>query len=149
MATCPGFPGTLPWPFPAVRLPFWLGLSPADIPPKPKTAPTAPGDGAAADASPKVWIELFVSPESPTSAAAMRNIERALVGVERDVVRLEICDVSADPGRAADAHVCFTPTLVIRATDQPPIWIYGALTDAEVLTEHLEVAGLQRPARGD
>jgi hypothetical protein len=96
-----------------------------------------------------VWIELFVSPESPSSTAALRNIERALVGVRREVVRLDICDVSADPGRAEDAHVCFTPTLVIRAGDQPPIWIYGALTDAEVLTEHLEVAGLQRPAPGD
>jgi len=148
MATCPGVTGALPWPFPTVRFPFWLGLSPTDVPPA-KAPPGPPGNGAAADAPPKVSIELFVSPESPTSKAALRNIERALAGVQRDVVRLDICDVSADPARAAEARVCFTPTLVIRATDQPPIWIYGALTDAEVLSEHLEVAGLQGPARGD
>jgi len=149
MATCPGFTGALAWPFPTIGFPLWLGLSPADVPPKPKAAPPAPGDGAAAEAAPKVCIELFVSPDSAASAAALRNIERALVGVQRDDVRLDICDVSSDPGRAAEARVCFTPTLVIRATDQPPIWIYGALTDAEILTEHLEVAGLQRPAAGD
>lgn len=149
MATCPGFAGSLVWPFPTVRLPPWLGLSPADTPEKPKTAPGGPGDGAAGDGSPRLSIELFVSPESPTSAAALRNIERALAGVERELVRLEIYDVSEHPGRAADAHVCFTPTLVIRAADQPPIWIFGALTDTEVLSEHLEVAGLQRAPRGD
>jgi KaiB-like protein len=149
MASCPGFAGALPWPFPTVHLPLWLGLSPADKPEKPIPGPAIPGDGAAAEASPKVSIELFVSPESPTSSAALRNIERALVGIERDLIRLEICDVAEDPGRAAEAHVLFTPTLVIRAADQPPIWIFGALTDAEVLSEHLEVAGLQRPVRGD
>jgi hypothetical protein len=57
--------------------------------------------------------------------------------------------VSQHPGRAADAHVCFTPTLVIRAADQPPIWIFGALTDTEVLTEHLEVAGVPIIPRGN
>jgi KaiB-like protein len=150
MATCPGFANALPWPFPTIQLPIWLGLTPADAPDKKPPAPPAPpGDGAASPAGPRVSIELFVSPESPTSSAALRNIERALVGVQRDLVRLEICDVSTDPGRAAEAHVCFTPTLVIRAADQPPIWIFGALTDAEVLSEHLEVAGLQTPARGD
>jgi hypothetical protein len=111
--------------------------------------PGAPGDGADAAGAPTVSIELFVSPDSPASAAARRNIERALVGVHGNSVRLEVCDVSVQPERAALAHVCFTPTLVIRVADQPPTWIFGALTDAEVLSEHLEVAGLDCRPRGD
>jgi hypothetical protein len=149
MATWPLFPDVTRWPSGTRASPVWRGLAPGDLPETPPVPPAAPGDGAAADGSPRVSIELFVSPDSPTSAAALRNIERALVGVERDAIRLDVCDVSVHPGRAAEAHVCFTPTLVIRSTDQPPIWIFGALTDAEILSEHLEVAGLQRSPRGD
>jgi hypothetical protein len=118
MATCPGFLGVTRWPF--GTLPFWQGLGPADVPETPPPPPGAPGDGAATDGSPRVSIELFVSPESPTSAAALRNIERALVGLQPGDVRLEIFDVSVHPGRAAEA-----------------------------LSEHLEVAGLPRAPRGD
>lgn len=152
MAAYPGMLGATPWPFAAVwkGRPFWESLGPADPLPNASPGPAgAPGADAAADGASRVAIQLFVSPDSPTCVAALRNIERALVGVKPEDVRLEICDVSRDPSRAADAHVCFTPTLVIRATDQPPIWIFGALTDTEVLNEHLEVAGVQRGARGD
>jgi circadian clock protein KaiB len=151
MAAYPGIMGTAPWPFGVVwgGEPFWRGLSPAEPPDAPPPRAHAAGNGADTDGAPRVSMELFVSPDSPTCAAALRNIERALVGVQPDQVRLEICDVSQHPGRADEAHVCFTPTLVIRAADQPPIWIFGALTDSEVLTEHLEVAGLQPAPRGD
>jgi hypothetical protein len=151
-ATLLGIPITAtPWPFEAVwgRPPFWEGLSPADRPDGSPCSTGTPRVHAAGDGSARVAIELFVSPDSPACAAALRNIERALVGVPNGDVRLEICDVSVNPGRAAEAHVCFTPTLVIRAGDQPPIWIFGALTDTEVLNEHLEVAGVERPSRGD
>ena len=152
MAAYPGILGLTPRPFGSRwdGQPFWEILSLGDaLPERPPLEGGAPGPQSAADGSPRVAIQLFVSPDSPTCAAALRNIERALVGVQRDHVRLEICDVSEHPTRAAEAHVCFTPTLVIRATDQPPIWIFGALTDTEVLTEHLEVAGVQRSVRGD
>jgi hypothetical protein len=152
MAAYPGIAGSTPWPAGALWDLGWMwkSLDPAES----QRDPMAPSDGAsgpqaAADGSPRVAIQLFVSPESPTCAAALRNIERALLDVQGGQVRLEICDVSVHPSRAAEAHVCFTPTLVIRATDQPPIWIYGALTDTEVLNEHLDVAGVQRIARGN
>ena len=152
MAAYPGILGTTRWPSgPLWDIgSFWHGFLPADAAQDGSASPDGarPAD-TAADGSPRVAIQLFVSPESPTCAAALRNIERALVGIQPGDVRLEICDVSVHPSRAADAHVCFTPTLVIRATDQPPIWIYGALTDTEVLTEHLDVAGVQRIARGN
>ena len=147
MATCPGFPGVTPW-TPAM-LPLWRGLSADEAPEVPPPPPAARGNGTATDGAPRVSIQLFVSPESTTSAAALRNIERALSGARPDSVRLEVCDVSVHPARAAEAHVCFTPTLVIRAADHPPIWIFGALTDAEILSEHLEVAGVLRPPAGD
>ena len=150
MASCPGLLDTRPWPFGAAgRLPLWLGFDPADIPGMSPPPPGAPGADGAVDGAPRVAIHLFVSPDSPSCAAALRNIERALVGVERSEVELKVFDVSEHPGPAADAHVCFTPTLVIRAVDQPPTWIFGALTDTEVLNEHLEVAGVQRAPRGD
>lgn len=132
-------------------LPVWESLRPGEPAPNPKRPrggeDMGPADGASA--SPRIAIQLFVSPESPPCAAALRNIERALLGVEQRDVRFEICDVSEQPHRAEEAHVCFTPTLLIRAADQPPVWIFGALTDAEVLTEHLEVAGVQRAPLGD
>ena len=150
MATLPGFLDTTPWPFGAWNpLPLWHGLNPSDIPEAPPPPPGAPGADGGVDGAPRVAIHLFVSPDSPSCAAAVRNIERALLGVEQSEVQLKVFDVAEHPGPAADAHVCFTPTLVIRATDQPPVWIFGALTDTEVLNEHLEVAGVQRPARGD
>ena len=150
MATLPGIPSATPWPFGAVwGRPFWEELSPADLPGAAPSPTGAPRVHAAGDGSARVAIELFVSPDSPACAAALRNIERALVGVQNGDVRLAICDVSVHPGRAEEAHVCFTPTLVIRAGDQPPIWIFGALTDTEVLNEHLEVAGVERLPRGD
>jgi len=130
-------------------LPLWLGFDPADIPGIPPPPPGAPGADGAVDGAPRVAIHLFVSPDSPSCAAALRNIERALAGVERSEVQLKVFDVSEDTGPATDAHVCFTRTLVIRALDQPPVWIFGALTDTEVLNEHLEVAGVQRAPRGD
>jgi hypothetical protein len=152
MAAYPGILGTTPWPAGAlwdIRS-FWHGLDSAESLPEGTVAPEGTrGPDPAAGGAPRVAIQLFVSPESPTCAAALLNIERALLDVHREDVRLEICDVSVQPGRAAEAHVCFTPTLVIRATDQPPIWIYGALTDTEVLNEHLDVAGVQRIARGN
>jgi len=150
MATCPGFLNTTPWPMGAGgRLPLWHGFDPANIPDGPPPPPDEPRPDGAADGAPRVAIHLFVSPDSPSCAAALRNIERALVGVERSEVQLKVFDVAEHPGPAADAHVCFTPTLVIRALDQPPIWIFGALTDTEVLNEHLEVAGVPRTPRGD
>ena len=152
MATFPGILDTTRGPFGGWgRLPLWHGFNPADIPEAPPPPPPgAPGADGAVDGAPRVAIHLFVSPDSPSCAAALRNIERALVGVERNEVQLKVFDVAEHPGPAADAHVCFTPTLVIRALDQPPIWIFGALTDTEVLNEHLEVAGVQRATpRGD
>jgi hypothetical protein len=136
---------------PVWDLPFCEGLRLVDPLSGSKHHPDgdATGPAAGATASPRVAIQLFVSPDSPTCAAARRNIERALGSVEQRDVRLEICDVSEQPHRAAEAHVCFTPTLLIRAADQPPVWIFGALTDTEVLTEHLEVAGVQITARGN
>jgi hypothetical protein len=154
MATDAGVLGSIgiPWRGPVwTSLPFWEGLHPTE-PEREKPAPP-PGDGAdgaaAPAVSPRVAIELFVSPDSPTCAAALRNIERALVGVDRRDIQLMIWDVSEHPIRAADAHVCFTPTLVIRSGGQPPVWIFGALTDTEVLNEHLEVAGVQGSVPGD
>ena len=130
---------------------FWESLRLGDTVPDPTRGREGDvtGSGPGAAAGPRIAIQLFVSPESPTCAAARRNIERALAGVEQRDVRFEICDVSEQPHRAAEAHVCFTPTLLIRAADQPPVWIFGALTDTEVLTEHLEVAGVQMAPRGD
>ena len=154
MTAYPQLIDTTPWsryvPF-WDSLPVWESQRPGEPAPDRKRPPDGEGMGLGdgASASPRIAIQLFVSPESPTCAAARRNIERALAGVEQRDVRFEICDVSEQPHRAAEAHVCFMPTLLIRAADQPPVWIFGALTDTEVLTEHLEVAGVQMAPRGD
>lgn len=93
-------------------------------------------------AAPPVEVVLFVSPGSPACERARECLESLLAGFSAEQVRFEVSDVSVDVERAERAHVAFTPTIVIRAKDQPPAWIFGALTDVAPLREHLGRAGL-------
>jgi KaiB domain len=76
-----------------------------------------------------VELVLYVSPASPASARAQRNIHELIARLGAAKVDLDVCDVSADAERAEADRILFTPTLVVRG----PLltWIVGDLTNGE------------------
>ncbi len=76
-----------------------------------------------------VELVLYVSPGSPASARAQRNIQDLIGRLDRSQVDLDVRDVSEDAERAEADRILFTPTLVVR---RPLLtWIVGDLTNGE------------------
>lgn len=74
-------------------------------------------------------LVLYVSPASPASARAQRNIHELISRLGGSRVDLDVCDVSEDAERAEADRILFTPTLVVR---RPLLtWIVGDLTNGE------------------
>lgn len=89
-----------------------------------------------------VDLVLYVSAESPASQRARRHLESLLAQFEPSQVRLEVCDVSADPGRGEADHVVFTPTLVARCGGLST-WVLGDLADRSMIVDLLHVCGVE------
>jgi len=107
--------------------------------------PTRRSPAAAAETerprSHRVELVLYVSPSSPASAQARRNVERVLGGFDPDQVKYSVCDLLREPlGGEAD-RVAFTPTLVKRYP-APRMWFLGNLRESEVLADMLRVCGV-------
>ena len=83
-----------------------------------------------------VELILYVSAQSPRSAAALRNIKRALSRFNSSKVKLTVCDLSVDPLAGAADSIAFTPTLVRRAP-APRTFILGHVSNPELLMELL------------
>lgn len=82
-----------------------------------------------AEARRPVELVLYVSPGSPASARAQRNIQDLIGRLDRSQVDLDVRDVSEDAERAEADRILFTPTLVVR---RPLLtWIVGDLTNGE------------------
>jgi hypothetical protein len=82
-----------------------------------------------------VELVLYVSPASPASARAQRNIQELMNRLDRSKVELDICDVSENIERAEADRILFTPTLVVR---RPMLtWIVGDLTQGEEVLKFL------------
>ena len=78
---------------------------------------------------PAFELVLYVSPGSPASARAQRNIQELLGRLDRRRVDLDVRDVSEDADRAEADRILFTPTLVVR---KPLLtWIVGDLNNGE------------------
>jgi KaiB domain len=74
-------------------------------------------------------LVLYVSPGSPASARAQRNIQDLIGRLDRSQVDLDVRDVSEDAERAEADRILFIPTLVVR---RPLLtWIVGDLTNGE------------------
>ncbi len=84
---------------------------------------------------------LYVSASSQSSARALANLRRILRAYKPGQVSVEVCDLLADPQRAEDAQIAFTPTLCKRAPE-PAMWILGDLAQPAPLIDLLEFHGV-------
>jgi len=99
----------------------------------------APGDGrgdSESDCPEPVELILYVSSRSVRSAAAVKNIEKALSRFRSSRVRLTVCDLSLNPAKAEEDSVAFTPTLV-RKSPGPRTYILGHINNPELVMELL------------
>jgi CheY-like chemotaxis protein len=106
--------------------------------PAARTAATPP-PAVSADG---VEMVLYVSPDSPPSLKAQRNMERLLKGFRGAEIAFEVLDVAQEPERAERDNVVFTPTLVKRRPE-PRAWILGDLSDPAVVTDLLHMCGIE------
>jgi DNA-binding response OmpR family regulator len=106
---------------------------PARVAPSPP--PSAPASGG------RVELTLYVSPTSPPSIKAQRNMEKLLERLRRLEIDFEVLDPAREPERAEKDKVVFTPTLVKRRP-APPVWILGDLSDPAVVTDLLHMCGV-------
>ena len=98
-----------------------------------------------ADARPAaggVGLRLYISPASPPSSKARRNIEKLLGRFQDAHIDFEIFDIALEPARAESDNVVFTPTLV-KHTPEPKAWILGDLSDPAVVTDLLRMCGIE------
>ena len=89
---------------------------------------------------PPVEVVLYVSPSSPASVRARRNLQELLARLGPGQVDLDIRDVSEDAERAEADRILFTPTLVVR---RPLTWIVGDLTNGDEVLRVLRLAGME------
>jgi circadian clock protein KaiB len=81
-------------------------------------------------------FRLFVAGRSPNSAAALRNILRALEALGRGHTDLEVVDVYDHPGIALEFRVMVTPTLLAR--ENPEQRLIGDLSAQSQLQDFLK-----------
>ena len=100
-------------------------------------APTPP-----ADLEEVADLVLDVSPDSPSSQRARRNLDKLLERFPTDRLRFHVVDLSFEAQRAEEDKIVFTPTLVKRRPD-PRAWILGDLGDPGVVVDLLHMCGLE------
>ena len=98
-------------------------------------------DAAARRHQHRVELVLYVSPNSPASVQARRNLEGLLAQFEPAQIKYSICDLVRDPSGGEQDRVAFTPTLVKRYP-APRTWVLGNLRETEVIGDLLRVCGV-------
>jgi CheY-like chemotaxis protein len=101
----------------------------------------APAPGAAAEPA-GVELTLYISPTSPPSMKARRNIERMMAEFPAARIGFEVLDLAREPERAESDNVVFTPTLVKRRPE-PRAWFLGDLSDRRVVADLLHMCGIE------
>lgn len=89
----------------------------------------------------RVQLRLYVSPASPLSIKARRNLEKLLERFPAAEVAFDVFDLGSEPERAEKDNVVFTPTLVKRAPE-PRAWILGDLSDPLVVADLVHMCGI-------
>jgi CheY-like chemotaxis protein len=106
----------------------------------PSTRADAIGDGLGGDGRDgcpePVELILYISSQSPRSAAAVKTITKMLERYSSSRVKLTVCNLSEDPDGGTEDAVAFTPTLV-RRSPGPRTFILGHITSPELLLELL------------
>lgn len=99
------------------------------------------GTHAEAPRAHRVELVLYVSPNSPASAQARRNLEDLLAHFEPTQIKYSVCDLVRDPLAGEQDRVAFTPTLVKRYP-APRMWVLGNLRETEIVGDLLRVCGV-------
>jgi len=105
--------------------------------PVPASASSPPAAGAV-----DLELTLYISPASPPSMKARRNMERMIADFPAARIRFEVLDLAREPERAESDNVVFTPTLVKRRPD-PRAWFLGDLSDRRVVADLLHMCGIE------
>jgi hypothetical protein len=90
-----------------------------------------------------VEVVLYVSPGSPTSGKARRNLDAALRDYDPSSYRLIVRDVSEDWAESEADHIVFTPTLIVRHA-LAPCTLVGDLRDTATVVAMLGLGGMER-----
>ena len=99
------------------------------------SAPTKAAEGV------EVELTLYISPTSPPSMKARRNLERMMSDHPAARIGFEVLDLAREPERAESDTVVFTPTLVKRRPE-PRAWFLGDLSDRRVVADILHMCGI-------
>jgi len=89
-----------------------------------------------------VELTLYISPTSPPSMKARRNVEKMIADFPAARIRFEVLDLAREPERAESDNVVFTPTLVKRLPE-PRAWFLGDLSDRRVVADLLHMCGIE------
>jgi CheY-like chemotaxis protein len=89
-----------------------------------------------------VELTLYISPTSPPSMKARRNLERMIADFPAARIGFEVLDLAQEPERAESDNVVFTPTLVKRRPE-PRAWFLGDLSDRRVVADLLHMCGIE------
>jgi hypothetical protein len=90
-----------------------------------------------------VEVVLYLSPGSPTSQKARRNLDAALQDYDPSSYRLIVRDVSQDLAESEADHIVFTPTLIVRHS-LAPCTLVGDLGDTATVVAMLGLGGMER-----
>jgi hypothetical protein len=90
-----------------------------------------------------VEVVLYLSPGSPTSGKARRNLDSALQDYDPSSYRLIVRDVSLDLAESEADHIVFTPTLIVRHS-LAPCTLIGDLGDTATVVAMLGLGGMER-----
>jgi hypothetical protein len=90
-----------------------------------------------------VEVVLYLSPGSPTSGKARRNLDAALQGYDASTYRLIVRDVSQDLAESEADHIVFTPTLIVRHA-LAPCTLVGDLGDTATVVAMLGLGGMEK-----
>jgi CheY-like chemotaxis protein len=103
---------------------------------------TASASSSRAAEAADVELTLYISPTSPPSMKARRNMERMIADFPAAPIRFEVLDLAREPERAERDNVVFTPTLVKRSPE-PRAWFLGDLSDRRVVADLLHMCGIE------
>jgi len=90
------------------------------------------GRGSTEAGSTLYSLRLYVYGDSPNSRAALQNLNRIRSSLEVTELKVEVVDVSKEPGRALKAGVFLTPALQV-VSPGPERMVYGDLGDLDGL----------------
>jgi hypothetical protein len=91
---------------------------------------------------PPVRMTLFVAPESRVCDEARTTLTRIVEELDPALVRFDVVDVAAEPDRAHQDGIVWTPTLIVERRSRPRVTIFGSLGDQRATLFRLNRAGV-------